>query len=119
MGVLYFTTIGSVVSDTAAIDAVWDLTTDGVVASWLDPPQPIQPGGAIGPDIVDSRPTDALWQNDRLVFVSTYPCGTGPRDCVRVTELDTDRLIDDLDPRGPRTSLSPSPARTSSWAGSG
>ena len=52
---------------------------------------------ATGPDTiataVDERPTDAIWQNNRLTFVSTYPCTpTGDstmRDCVRVSQLDT------------------------------
>ncbi len=55
---------------------------------------------------VDGRPTDALWQADRLVTVSTYPCGTGPRDCVRVTELGTAGVTDTVpthrDPGLPR-----------------
>ena len=38
--------------------------------------------------MTDGSPT-LLWQNGRLVAVSTYPCGTVVMDCVRVTELDT------------------------------
>lgn len=65
-----------------------------VVAPFVDPPVPTQPGapGTIV-DAVDSRPTDAIWQGDRLVLVSTTSCQpTGDstqRDCVRVTELNT------------------------------
>jgi hypothetical protein len=44
-------------------------------------------------DTNDGRPTDALWQNGKLWFVSTYPCtpagDVAVRDCVRATELDT------------------------------
>jgi hypothetical protein len=43
--------------------------------------------------MIDSRPTDAIWQNNRLTFVSTQACTpTGdsqPRDCVRVSQLNT------------------------------
>ena len=58
------------------------------MSGFADPPQPAQPGGTIS-EAVDLRPTDAVWQGNRLVYVSTYPCGVGPRDCVRVTELNT------------------------------
>ena len=54
---------------------------------------PNQPGPDTIADAVDSRPTDAIWQNNLLTFVSTYPCTpTGDstmRDCVRVSQLDT------------------------------
>ena len=88
LDVAYFTTTGSVTKDTILLQPGWNLTGDGVVTGFADPPVPIQPGGTIS-DAVDLRPTDAIWQGNRLVYVSTYPCGTGPRDCVRVTELNT------------------------------
>ena len=51
---------------------------------------------------IDSRPTDAIWQDDRLVFVSTYPCtpsgDSSERDCVRVTELDTTGVSGTVEP---------------------
>ena len=55
---------------------------------------PRQPGSpATITEAVDSRPTDAIWQGDRLVLVSTAGCTPTSRhdlrDCVRVTELDT------------------------------
>ena len=62
----------------------------------LDPfddsvPAPIQPGGTIA-SAVDGRPTDAIWQNNRLAFVSTIGCdpvggGVELRDCVRISEI--------------------------------
>ena len=64
------------------------------VALFIDPPPPNQPGspGTIV-DAVDSRPTDAVAQGNRLVLVSTTSCqpsgDSTQRDCVRVTELDT------------------------------
>ena len=59
------------------------------MAGFLDPPQPDQAGSDTIDTAVDLRPTDALWQDNRFVFPSTYPCGAGPDDCVRVTEFDT------------------------------
>ena len=62
----------------------------------LDPfddavPAPAQPSGTIA-SAVDGRPTDAIWQNNRLAFVSTIGCdpvggGTELRDCVRISEI--------------------------------
>jgi hypothetical protein len=59
-----------------------------------DPPAPAQPGGTIA-SAVDGRPTDAVWQANRLAFVSTMTCDPAggasgeTRDCVRVSELST------------------------------
>jgi hypothetical protein len=71
-----------------------DLTNLGVVPAFVDPPAPAQPGGALPATIVDRRPTDAIWRNNILTFVSTYPCDpsggpTETRDCGRVTQLNT------------------------------
>ena len=57
------------------------------------PPAPAQPGGTIS-TAVDGRPTDAIWQSNRLAFVSTMTCdpaggGAETRDCVRISELST------------------------------
>jgi hypothetical protein len=56
------------------------------------PPPPRQPGSP--PTIanaVDERPTDALWQNGSMWFVSSFGCVPAGdsvlRDCVRVTQL--------------------------------
>jgi hypothetical protein len=70
-----------------------DLTGTSVLAPFVVPPAPLQPSGSIA-DAVDERPTDAVWKNNKLAFVSTYPCdvpgGTAvDRDCVRVSELST------------------------------
>ena len=65
------------------------------VAPFANPPQPIQPGPpATIVDAVDFRPTDAIWKDNRLAFVSTRPCDPSggvseTRDCVRVSELST------------------------------
>lgn len=70
-----------------------DLTTGGPVSGFAIPPQPQDPLGTLGPGAVDGRPTDALWQNGHLWFVSTYPWtfdgGSTYHDTVRVTELAT------------------------------
>jgi hypothetical protein len=65
-----------------------------VVSTPLVPAQPRQPGspGTIA-NAVDERITDAIWQNDKLTWVATYPCtptgDSASRDCVRVTQLNT------------------------------
>ena len=70
-----------------------DLTA--VVPAFAGPPQPRDPLGTIDA-AVDQRPTDALWQNGHLWFVSTYPYpvdgGSTDRDTVRVTELATNTV---------------------------
>ena len=62
--------------------------------AFVDPPAPTQPGGALDADIVDRRPTDAIWQDNVLTFVSTVGCdpaggGAENRDCARVTQVNT------------------------------
>ncbi|HET9435296.1 MAG TPA: hypothetical protein VFO50_00430 [Candidatus Limnocylindrales bacterium] len=71
-----------------------DLTSLGIIPPFVDPPAPLQPGGALPATIVDRRPTDAIWRDNVLTFVSTYPCDpsggpTETRDCARVTQLNT------------------------------
>ncbi len=87
--VAYLTYTGSVAGNTGGFDAGWDLTLGGFLSPFTEAPQPTQPGPDTIDSAIDLRPTDAVWQGNRLVFVSTFPCGTGPRDCVRVTELNT------------------------------
>ena len=66
-----------------------------VISPFQVPPPPQQPedvDGILG--AVDARPTDAVWKDNKLAFVSTFPCDPtgGPvenRDCVRVSELNT------------------------------
>ncbi len=103
--VYYFTLTGSNAAGTAGFGVPpTDLTTLGVVTAFKDPPAPFNPvstgnpTGAIadagGVSAVDRRPTDAIWQDNRLTFPSTYPCDPAggiveTRDCARVTQLDT------------------------------
>ena len=93
LDVEYFTVTGSVAANTTVTSAGVDLTEAGVIAPFLTPPAPNQPGPNTIANAVDERPTDAIWQNNRLSFVSTYPCTpTGDsteRDCVRVSQLNT------------------------------
>ena len=90
--VVYGTVTGTSAGTDLALH-VADLTTAGTVDAFAMPPQPEDPLGTIGPSVLDSRPTDALWQNGHLWFVSTYPwsydAGSTYRDTVRVTELTT------------------------------
>ena len=72
-----------------------DLTALGVVPPFVDPPAPIQPGGALDANIIDRRPTDAVWQDNVLTFTSTIGCDPAGgaagenRNCARVTEINT------------------------------
>ena len=73
---------------------VFDLTNLGIVAPFEDPPAPVDPGGALSATIVDRRPTDAIWKDEVLTFVSTHPCdpaggASENRACGRVTQLNT------------------------------
>ncbi|MGK2851849.1 MAG: hypothetical protein ACSLFN_13175 [Candidatus Limnocylindrales bacterium] len=95
-GVLYAQITGSPAGGgVTTLSAITDLSEAGVVAGFGTPPQPAQPGTpATIANAVDGRPTDAIWQNGRLAFVSTYPCDPAAgvvetRDCVRVTQLNT------------------------------
>jgi len=69
-----------------------DVTAANLIQAFLDPIAPRQPSGTLT-SAIDSRPTDAIWQGNRLTFVSTQACtpsgDTDPRDCVRVSQLDT------------------------------
>ena len=89
----YFSITGSILGGTWAFARDDHLSDLGVVDKFRDPPSPQQPGPDTVTTAIDLRPTDAIWQNNRLAFVSNYPCTpTGDsmnRVCVRVTELDT------------------------------
>ncbi|MGZ8501588.1 MAG: hypothetical protein ACXWW6_01920 [Candidatus Limnocylindrales bacterium] len=95
IGLGYVSLVGSVKAGTLHLERVDNLTDEyPLVTGFVDPAPPNQPGSpATIVDAVDSRPTDAIWQGDRLVLVSTTSCtpagDTIVRDCVRVTELDT------------------------------
>ena len=66
-----------------------------ILTGFGDPPAPSSPLRATDDRFaVDGRPTDAIWKDNRLAFVSTVPCDppsaiAEPRDCVRVSELNT------------------------------
>jgi len=92
--VVYMTLTGTNAGGGQSISAEQDLTTLGVVPPFVDPPTPTQPGPALAPDIVDRRPTDAVWQDNVLTFVSTTGCDPAGapvenRDCARVTQVNT------------------------------
>jgi hypothetical protein len=64
------------------------------VSTPLVPRQPRQPGSpSTIANALDERITDAIWQNNKLTWVATYPCtptgDSAERDCVRVTQQDT------------------------------
>jgi len=91
----YLAITGSVPGGTVNITSE-DLTASNRVGAFREPPIPMQPAdGTTTPNqiarAVDERPTDALWQNGRLVWVSTIGCVLAAieRDCVRVTEIET------------------------------
>ena len=100
--VIYFSMSGSAASQSVVADIDVNLTTSGVISEFLLPPSPQQPGPDTVTDVIDERPTDAIWQNDLMTFVSTYPCTpTGDsttRDCVRVSQLDTTGVSPTTDP---------------------
>jgi hypothetical protein len=84
------------VAGTIAPSFQTNLTSAGIVAETTDPSPPTQPTPpATNPvtTAIDSRPTDAIWQNGLMTWVSTTSCTpTGDvmtRDCVRVTQLNT------------------------------
>jgi hypothetical protein len=89
----YATVTGSAVAGTADFQAYVDLNAADIVGPYADPPAPIQAGGSTVTTAIDSRPTDAIWQNGKLTFVSTNGCiptdDSAPRACVRVTQLNT------------------------------
>lgn len=88
----YMTITGTNAANNVIVSAPIDLTTvgGGVVSRFIDPPAPVDPGGTLAAGIVDRRPTDAIWQDGDLTFVSTMPCpGTPAFACARVTELHT------------------------------
>jgi hypothetical protein len=85
---------GSAAAGTVVQTGSTHLANDFVVAPWIEPTFPQQPGGT--PEVtqaIDSRPTDAIWQANKMTWVSTHGCTpTGDlslQDCVRVTQIDT------------------------------
>ena len=101
----YFNADGTTAAGTFAFGPGFDLASYGIAGPSLPlggllPQQP-------GPDSItadiDNRLTGAVWQNNKLLTVSTYPChpsgDTADRLCVRVTELNT-AIVDALTPPG-------------------
>ena len=91
----YATFAGLAADDSLVPITVNSLAEEGVVAPWVDPPphpQQPPPDTEVTP-VIDSRPTDAIWQSNKLTWVSTDGCTpTGDlslQDCVRVTQIDT------------------------------
>lgn len=75
-----------------SISAPADLSS--IITPFAEPPPPKQPGQGTIANAVDGRPTDAIWKDNRLAFVSTFPCNPAAadptiRDCVRVSEVNT------------------------------
>ncbi|HET9456149.1 MAG TPA: hypothetical protein VFO78_02320 [Candidatus Limnocylindrales bacterium] len=94
----YVTFAGSVIAGTFDITLSGDLTANGVVAPFVEPPDPLQPGTPlVVTSRIDSRPTDAIWQGNRLSWVSTGGCipsgDDGPQACVRVTQISTSGAV--------------------------
>jgi hypothetical protein len=92
--VVYRSLVGSSVAHTLHYERTPDdLDAEGLIGPAVDPPPPQQPGPATVTAAIDGRPTDLIWQNNRLVMVSSYGCtpatDTVMHDCVRVTELRT------------------------------
>jgi hypothetical protein len=94
----YYLKITGTVAGTIAFPFETQLTDAGIVAETIAPPFPIQPG-TVTPvtTAIDSRPTDAIWQNGLFTWVSTNGCtptdDSTQRTCVRVTQLNTGGAI--------------------------
>ena len=74
--------------------AVTNSSLSSIIVPFQAPPPPTQPGPDTIDFAVDERPTDAVWKDNKLAFVSTFPCDpvgglVENRDCVRVSELST------------------------------
>ena len=92
----YYLRITGTVAGTIAFPFETQLTDAGIVAETtaLPPGSPAQPGTVDPVTLaIDTRPTDAIWQNGLFTWVSTNGCMPDGdftlRDCVRVTQLNT------------------------------
>ena len=89
---------GSAVAGTIAPTIEHHLREEDIASDFVDPPAlgPQQPGPDTVTTAIDLRPTDAIWQNGRLVWVSNTSCtpaGDGSaRTCVRVTDVGTSAM---------------------------
>ena len=94
-GFEYAMIIGNPTEIGFAVLDINNLTTAGVVVGFLGSPDPQQPGSPSPiQDAANGLPTDAIWQDDRLVVSSSFGCDPSggiveTRACVRVTELNT------------------------------
>lgn len=84
---------GTLAAGTLALSPVEDLTAGSpTLPGFVNPSQPQAFVGA-STNPIDGRPTDAIWQNETLWFVSTTECtpatDTAPRNCVRAVGLNT------------------------------
>ena len=101
----YFDGEGTTAASTFAFGPGFDLASYDIAGPSLPLGGllPQQPGPAAITANIDNRLTGAVWQNGKLVTVSTYPChptgDTADRLCVRVTELDT-AIADAMTPPG-------------------
>ena len=92
--VAYMTVTGTNAGGGTTLTAERDLTNLGIVPAFVDPPAPTDPGGQFDADIIDRRPTDAIWQDNVLTFASTTKCDPAGgsvenRNCARVTQVRT------------------------------
>ncbi len=89
--VIYGSIAGSAAKHTLATTA-YNLSLDGLVARFMDPPSPLQSGGGSLTDAIDGSPDSVVEQNGTLAFTSSYPCtpsgDSTTRVCVRVVTLD-------------------------------
>ena len=82
---------GSVVQNTLNFFG-FNITTDGLLAGFVVPPSPHQPGGSgILTSVIDGAPDSVTYQGGALTLSSTYPCQPSgdsvTRDCIRVMFL--------------------------------
>ena len=125
--VVYMNVTGTNAAGGTTLSAEKDLTTAGVVPGFVDPPVPIQPGGALAADILDRRPTDAIWQDNVLdgrLDDRLRPCGRRrrdprlrPRDPGEHHDVNADACPGHAD-RDPRQGHAGTPVRESPRAGS-
>jgi hypothetical protein len=89
--VIYGSIAGSAAKHTLATTA-YNLSMDGLVARFMNPPSPLQSGGGSLTDAIDGTPDSVVEQNATLAFTSNYPCtpsgDSSQRVCVRVVTLD-------------------------------
>ena len=98
----YFAFAGSAAANTLVPTAASELTDRwhrgrvGRSADFLSSPAP----PPIVTTRIDSRPTDAIWQDEKLTWVSTHGCTPSGdlslQACQRVTQIDTTGVFEDI-----------------------